>query len=96
MRTRGRLHSVLDKAETGPIVEEREFDIEYIQKPIQALIKKYDVKWDQDVFLTHDDDLADRVYQAGYELALNTGVYCTSTKRRMVWTKAELDEVIAT
>ncbi len=96
MRTRGRLHSVLDKAETGPIVEEKEFDIEYIQKPIQELIKKYDVSWDQDVFLTHDDQLADRVFQAGYELALNTGVYCTSTKRRMVWTKDELDEVIAT
>ena len=96
MRTRGRLHSVLDKAESGPIVEEGEFDVEYIQKPIQALIKKYDVKWNKNEFLTTDDDLADRVFQAGYELALNTGVYCTSTKRRMVWTKAELDEVIAT
>ncbi len=50
MRTRGRLHSVLDKAETGPIVEEREFDVEYIQKPIQKLVKKYDVKWEKDIF----------------------------------------------
>jgi len=96
MRTRGRLHYVLDKAETGLIVDEKEFDIEYIQKPIRALVEKYDVKWDKDVFLLSDDDLADRVFQAGYELALNTGVYCTSTKRRMVWTKTELDEVIAT
>ncbi len=96
MRTRGRLLNVLDKAETGPIVEEKEFDVEYILKPIRELVNKYDINWDKDMFLTNDDDLADRVFQAGYELALNTGVYCTSTKRRMIWTKVELDEVIAT
>ena len=44
MRTRGRLLDVLDKAETGPIVEEKEWDIEYIQKPIARLVKEYDVQ----------------------------------------------------
>jgi len=96
MRTRGRLLDVLDKAETGPIVEEKDWDIEYIQKPIARLVKEYDIKWDKGVFVPSDDDLADRVFAAGLELARESGVYCTSTKRRMIWSQAEIDEVIAT
>jgi len=96
MRTRGRLLQVLDKAETGPIISERDFDREFIQKSIKNLVQKYDIRWEEDVFLPHDDALADRVFEAGYELALNTGIFCTSTKRRMVWTRDELDEVINT
>lgn len=96
MRTRGRLLEVLDKAENGPIVEEQEWDFDYIQKPIARLVKDYDIKWDKDQMVPSDDDLADRAFAAGLELARESGVYCTSTKRRMVWSQDELDEVIAT
>jgi len=65
MRTRGRLLDVLDKAEQRPYSEENEYDVEFIQKPIAALIKKYEVRWDKDDFLPQDDALADRVFQVG-------------------------------
>ena len=67
MRTRGRLLDVLDKAENGPIVEEQEWDVEYIQKPIARLVEKYDVKWEKEAFVPSDDALADRVFAAGLE-----------------------------
>ena len=96
MRTRGRLLEVLDKAEQGPIVEEHEWDVEYIQKPIARLVEKYDIKWDKDDLVPNDDDLADRTFAAGMELARESGVYCTSTKRRMIWSQAELEEAYTT
>ena len=94
MRTRGRLIDVLDKAENGPIVEEQEWDREYIQRRIASLVKKYDVCWERDTFVPSDDDLADRTFLAGLELARESGVYCIDTKRRMIWSQDELDEVI--
>lgn len=96
MRTRGRLLDVLDKAEHGPIVDEKTFDREYIQIPIARLVEEYDVRWDRNACVPSDDDLADRVFLAGLELARDTGVYCMDTKRRMVFTQSELAEVIGT
>lgn len=96
MRTRGRFYDVLDKAEHGPIIEENEFDREFIQKPIAHLVKKYDIKWEKGIFVPSDDELADRLFIAGMELARETGIYCLDTKRRMIWSQRELEEVINT
>ena len=37
--------SVLDKAENGPILEEKEWDRQYINQSVKDLIKKYDIQW---------------------------------------------------
>jgi methylamine--corrinoid protein Co-methyltransferase len=47
-------------------------------------------------FVASDDELADRLFIAGMELARETGVYCLDTKRRMIWSQGELEEVIRT
>ncbi len=94
MRMRGRLLQVLEKAESGPIVTEKEFDNEYIRRPIAELVEKYDVSWDKELTVPHDDALADRVFLAGLELARQTGLFCLDTSRRMIFSQAELDEVI--
>lgn len=86
--------SALNKTETGPIVDEKDWDRQYINKTIKDLVDKYDVRWDKSTLVPADDSLADRVYQAGYELALSSGLYCVDTNRRMIWTQAELDEVL--
>lgn len=86
--------SVLDKSETGPVVEEKEWDNKFIAKKVQDLVKKYDIAWDKDVFIPSDDSLADRVFEAAMELARESGVYCINSKRRMIWTQDELDGVL--
>jgi methylamine---corrinoid protein Co-methyltransferase len=86
--------SVLDKAENGPVIEEKEWDRQYINKEIKRLIKKYDVQWDAETMVPDDNALADRVFEAGMELATNTGIYCIDTKRQMKWTQDELQMVI--
>lgn len=90
------LLSVLEKAEDGPIVESDEFDKKHIYEPIKRLIKEYDIGWEKDIYVPPDDDLADRLYAAGLALALETGVFCLDTQRRMIWTKDELNYALGT
>ena len=88
--------SVLDKAEKGTYVDEKDWDRKHISKPIKALVKKFDISWDKSsVAVPTDDALADRLFEAGMEMAVNTGVYCIDTHRQMVWTREELEKVLA-
>lgn len=83
--------SILDKAENGPYIEEKDWDRIYIQKTLTEILEKYKIGWKRDQYWVNTDDaLADRVFDAGLELALRSGVYCIDTKRQMLWTRDEL------
>ncbi len=87
--------SVLDKADSGPFIEERDWDRLFISKRIKELIKKYDISWDRTtISVPYDDALADRAFAAGMELAVESGVYCTDTHRQMTWSRDELVKVL--
>jgi len=89
--------SILDKADNGPYIEERDWDRNYIQKPIIEILDKYKITWKRDQYwVSYDDSLADRVFEAGMELALRSGVYCIDTKRQMLWSRDELEGFLAT
>lgn len=87
--------SVLEKTETGPIIEESDWDRHYIYQTINELTAKYNINWEKSYYgVLSDDALADRVFSAGLELACRSGLYCVSTQRRMTWTEAELQSVL--
>lgn len=89
--------SLLDKAENGPYVEEKNWDRQYIQQPLQEILKKYDISWPRsEYWVSSDDTLADRVFEAGFEFALKTGVYNIDTHRQMLWTRDELEDFLST
>lgn len=67
MKHRGRLHEVVRRAENGPMVEEQEFEKKLITAAVSRLIKKYGIKFNRDTVVPADDDLADRLYQAGLD-----------------------------
>lgn len=90
------LLSVMDKAEKGPIVEQKDFDQLFIQKQVYDLVERYEIGWDESTMVPHDTDLADRLLAAGSELALNAGVFCIDTGRWMIWTHEELDHALRT
>jgi methylamine--corrinoid protein Co-methyltransferase len=73
-------------------MEEADFERKLVAPTIKNLLKKYDIKYNRSVFVPSDDDLADRVFQAGLELAIEVGMFCQSTSRRIVWTRGELEE----
>ncbi len=96
MRHRGRLLENLRRAETGPLLNEKEFDRRVVAATVKRLVEKYHIRYNPAEIVPSDDDLADRVFQAGVELAVEAGVFCQSTSRRILWTRAEIDEGIRT
>ena len=89
MNNRGRLLDVLHRAETGPIIDEKEFEAKLIRSTIKNLISKYKIKFDHSVIVPNDDELADRIFEAGLEFAVEVGMFCQDTNRRILWTEEE-------
>lgn len=83
---------VIDRAETGPYMDEKDFDIKVVAKRCKELVKEYDIKLDPQQIITTDDSMADDVFEAGYKLALEAGIFCIDTKRRIRFDEAYLKE----
>lgn len=94
MKNRTRLLEVLKRAETGPMMEEKQFDLEVVAGSIREIAKKYGIKFDRENIVPQDDELADRLFEAGLECAVKTGIFCQDTSRRILWTRWELEEGI--
>lgn len=92
MGHRARIVEVLHRAETGPIMDEEDFERTLVAPTVKKLIAQYDIKFDGSTIVNSDDDLADRVFQAGLDLAETVGMYCQSTSRRIIWSRNELIE----
>ena len=84
---------VLERTNTGPICDVKEWDYKVIPKAVMQKLKKYDLTdtCDPQNPIPSDDELADRFFQAGKELALELGMLCVDTERRVLVTEDELD-----
>ena len=81
MSTPYRLWEILQRSNTGPHCEEDDFLPKIFTPKLQEVIKKYEIKYDPENPVTVDDDLSDRVWQAGWELFREVGLYNTDTHR---------------
>jgi len=77
------------RATTGPKVDEKEWDFKIIPQKTKELVKEYDIKIDRNTIIP-DGDLADRIYEAGFRLLVETGIYCTTTGRVIKVTEDEV------
>ncbi len=93
MRNSSRLIDILDRMETGQIMEENDFD-KLIAKRCKALVKEYEIRFDGSSLVNCDDAMADRCFQAGLQLASEAGVYCRSNNRRLTWSRREILDVL--
>lgn len=55
---------VLDRAATGPIMTQKEFDVKVVIPALGKVLKKYDIKWDKKEVVNTDDALANKVFEA--------------------------------
>ncbi|HJX24352.1 MAG TPA: monomethylamine:corrinoid methyltransferase [Candidatus Bathyarchaeia archaeon] len=85
---------VLERTQTGPICKPRDWDIKIVPTNVSEVLKGRDIKCDPDNPVCMDDDLADKVYEAGFELALRLGVLCLDTQRIIKISEEELKEAI--
>ncbi len=93
MKNTTRLLDVLDRAESGPIVEEAQHDMMTIPGVMAQLQTDFDVALpdhNEGALIPADDALADRVWEAGVKMAEDLGVFCLSTSRRMLFTRDEI------
>lgn len=92
MKHRGRLLEVLRRAESGPLIDEKDFEGKLITSTIKRLVEKYAIKYEKQTVVPDDDDLADRIFQAGLEFAVEIGMFCQDTNRRIMWTRKEYED----
>ncbi|MFQ6016042.1 MAG: monomethylamine:corrinoid methyltransferase [Anaerolineae bacterium] len=81
---------VVGRSESGPFVREGEFD-RRVGRVARQMVEKYGIRYDPEQVIPADDDLADRVYQAGLDLFLELGIYCRDTSRLMKFTGDEVE-----
>ena len=95
---RDRLMQVLDRAHTGPVCETFDWDTRVIPQTIAANLIKYDLMktCDAENPINQDDSLADRFFQAGLDTAIEVGMLCIDTQRRITYTREEIETVIKT
>ena len=86
---------VSKRAELGPMIDSNDFSMEKIAKKVIELQKKYDLSYDPEVFVNTDDDLVDRVWQAGRELIIHAGLLNVNSRRIIQFSEREVDENLA-
>ncbi len=89
------LPEIVERSENGPFIKESDYDLT-LAKMVKALVKKYALKFDPQVLVPDDDEMADRLYQAGLELFLEMGVYNQSTERRILFSREEVQAAVGT
>ena len=77
------ISEIVERSENGPYMKESDFDL-LIVRTVPKLVKKYGLQFDPNVLVPSDDDMADRLYQAGLELLATAGVYNQTTERRKI------------
>ncbi|MDD6043941.1 MAG: monomethylamine:corrinoid methyltransferase [Eubacteriaceae bacterium] len=86
---------IVDRSNTGTKVSSDDWNLKYVAKQVRKIVKKYDLKWDNQVIIPEDDQLLDTIFVAAKELLLQTGIYNISTERIIALTEEEIDEGIA-
>jgi len=86
---------VVDRALDGPITTSKDFDLKLLVRTARRLAKEYDVQYDPETPVSGDDELADRIWQAGVELFLEVGVYVPDTERRITFSRDEVELALA-
>jgi methylamine--corrinoid protein Co-methyltransferase len=79
-----------ERALAGPKIDEAEWDRKVIPETASKLKEKYKLKFDKSQIIPTDEDMIDRLFQAGLEMLATCGTYCTDTGRVIKYTEDEI------
>ena len=88
-------YTVLDRTENGTWMSEEDWDLEKVALTTRQLVKKYKLEWDRQQIVPADPQLADAVFQAGFELVAQIGIYCRNTEQIIKLSEEELTDALA-
>jgi methylamine--corrinoid protein Co-methyltransferase len=89
-----RLSLIVDRSENGSFMKETAYDLALARKTTE-LVQKYAVRFDRSTIVPADNDMADRLYQAGLDLFVEMGVYNQSTERCFHFSRYEVESAVA-
>ena len=84
-----------ERLRTGPRADEKEWDEKLTGSTATKLKEKYKLQFDRSKIIPTDDDLCDRLFEAGKEMLLTMGIYGMNTHRVCKYTEDELLTAIA-
>jgi methylamine--corrinoid protein Co-methyltransferase len=87
-------HDIINRALSGPIISEKDYELRLFIPTVRRLAKELDITYTPHTPVPSDDDLADRVWQAGVEFFLEVGVFCPDTERRIIFTREEVKHAL--
>lgn len=87
------LPEIVKRSENGPFIREADFEKLVISR-VRELVRRYDIQFNPQTIIPSDNDLADRLYQAGMDLFVELGAYNMSTQRRILFKRQEVEEAI--
>ncbi|MBN1315653.1 MAG: monomethylamine:corrinoid methyltransferase, partial [Anaerolineales bacterium] len=85
---------IQQRALSGPIMDEDDFNVKYSQR-LRKLVKEYEIDWPKDQTIP-DDDIADKIFQAGVDLIAENGIFHMDTKRVIQYSRDEIIETANT
>lgn len=86
---------VADRAiNTGRLKKVKDFDFSLFNAATR-LVKEYGIRYDPKIPVPADDDLADRIFEAGVKLYVEVGALCVDTGRVIHFTEDEIRESLA-
>ena len=88
------LPEIVKRSQNGPYMKESDFEMA-LAKCTARLVRDHGLKFDPQVPVPSDDDMADRLYRAGVELFVEMGAYNRSAERRILFSRDEVEELIA-
>jgi methylamine--corrinoid protein Co-methyltransferase len=91
-----RMWEIIERSKTGPLIDEDEFLPKRFTPTLKKLIKKYEIKYDPRTPCPSDDAMADRIWQAAWELFRDVGYYNTDTHRIIQVSDQEIKEALYT
>ena len=90
------LLEVLDRAHAGPVCLGKDWDARVIPEALTRTLQHHDLQGTctPEEPVNTDDALADRFFEAGFELALELGMLCMDTERRILVEAQELWDIL--
>jgi len=89
-----RLWEIQGRSNTGPFCDEDEFLPKIFAPRLREIVNKYEIKYDPKTPVPTDDKMADRIWQAGWELFREVGLYNTDTHRIIKLSDEEITEAL--
>jgi methylamine--corrinoid protein Co-methyltransferase len=87
---------ILDRAHNGPVADMKDWSNKILPGKVREKLKTYRLQgtFDRSNPINTDDALADEFFKAGFELALETGLYCLDTERLIQVREDEIQEAL--